>query len=299
MCKKGDSQIITKVGNGVACEICKAIISQIDKLVGANASVSQIVAAVEKVCSILPSSLKGTCDSFIEEYGPMVIAFLINKYPASQICATIGLCKEVNILPVPPVKKVSNPVMCAVCKLVLAEIEKYISQNATEKQIIDALDKVCASLPKSYAPICTAFVDQYAHQIIQALINKYPPNQVCAQIGVCPNKTMIITKVLKPKSSNAYCQVCEYILTEIDKYLAENATEKEIVFLIEHICNLLPLKVRDICDAFIEEHGVAIINLLLNKIQPEHICKSLKLCTDKKMMTLVRLFEKNSKIPMI
>jgi saposin len=311
LCKKNDRIPVTKAA--VVCEVCKYVLGEISKYITENSTESQIVHTVEKICSHLPLTVKNTCDTFIELYGTSIIVILVNKYPADQICALVGVCKqqdEVHILPYPePKVEAQNPIYCAVCKLVLTEVEKYLSQNATEKQIIQALEKACAALPKSYAPICTAFVDQYGPEVIQLLLNKYPPDQVCHQIGLCPNTTIIYKKVhpiiqkhqkhqKHQKQNTVLCQACEYILTEIDKYLADNATEKEIIAVIEHICNLLPLKVQAVCDAFIEEYGIAIINLLVNKIQPEQICKAIKLCA--KNTHIVPLNAKtNNKIPMV
>jgi len=302
VCKKNSANKI-KRSNAVVCAVCKYIVGEIEKYVTDNSSASQIIHTVEKICSHLPLTIKNTCDAFIEQYGPTIIEYLINKYPASQICTAMGLCSKVHT---PPVKKFQNPIYCTVCKLVITEAEKFISQNSTEKEIITALEKACASLPKSYAPICVAFVDQYGPEVIQLLLNKFPPNQICAQIGLCKNATLVSKFIPKSKNvKSVLCSACEYLLIEIDKYLAENATEKEIISVIEHICNLLPLKMQPVCDAFIEEYGIAIINLLVNKMQPDQVCKAMKLCTfkSKQTVTMVNLFngklKGKGKIPVV
>jgi len=207
LCKKNSADKI-KRSNNIICEVCKYIVAEIEKYVGNNSSESQIIHTVEKICSHLPVTIKNTCDAFIEQYGPTIIEYLINKYPANQICAAMGLCK-VHIKPVPSVKKFENPIYCTVCKLVITEVEKFISQNSTEKEIITALEKACAQLPKSYAPICTAFVDHYGPEVIQLLLNKFPPNQICAQIGLCKNATLVSEFILKPtKAKSVLCSAC-------------------------------------------------------------------------------------------
>jgi saposin len=302
LCKKNSADKI-KSNNAVVCAVCKYIVVEIEKYVGQNSSESQIIHTVEKICSHLPLTIKNTCDAFIEQYGPTIIEYLINKYPADLICGAMGLCNKTHIKRVPPVKQFENPIYCTVCKLVLTEAEKFISQNSTEQEIITALEKACAQLPKSYAPVCVAFVDQYGPEVIQLLLNKFPPNQICAQIGLCKNATFVSQVISKPmKAKSVLCTACEYILIEIDKYLAENATEREIISVIEHICNLLPLKMQPVCDAFIEEYGISIINLLVNKMQPEQVCKAMKLCTNDKgtpHITKINLFNGKRKFPVV
>jgi len=62
---------------------------------------------------------------------------------------------------------------------------------------------------------------------------------------------------------------------------------------------------QPVCDAFIEEYGIAIINLLVNKMQPDQVCKAMKLCTfkSKQTVTMVNLFngklKGKGKIPVV
>ena len=52
----------------------------------------EIIQAVEKVCSILPSQFRSECDDLIEQYGKTIIQMLINDESPQKICSSIGLC---------------------------------------------------------------------------------------------------------------------------------------------------------------------------------------------------------------
>ena len=52
----------------------------------------EIIQAVKKVCSILPSQYRSECDDLIEQYGKTIIQKLINNVPPREICSSIGLC---------------------------------------------------------------------------------------------------------------------------------------------------------------------------------------------------------------
>jgi len=291
ICKNTTTVVKPKVGDDIACAVCKYILGEIEKYITENSSVAHIVSTVEKICTLLPLKLQKMCDTFIEEYGPMIVTYLVTKHPAKEICEAMGTC--------PPTithKKVINPkskskpdsIICTVCEFIIKEVEKLLSANSTEQQIIDAVEKVCFKLPKSYADMCKAFVDEYGPEVIQLLLNKYPPDMICKTIGLCTQRQKKV-KTTPKVSDSVVCAACKYILTEVDKYLSDNATEKEIVKVIEHICNLLPLKIQDVCDAFIEEYGEMVINLLINKYPPEQVCDAVHFCKKENKIVLTKL----------
>lgn len=53
---------------------------------------SEIVDAVEKVCSVLPQSIRGECDDLIEKYGAAIIHLLVHDASPSVVCSFLGLC---------------------------------------------------------------------------------------------------------------------------------------------------------------------------------------------------------------
>lgn len=61
----------------------------------------------------------------------------------------------------------------------------YYSLFNLQKEITDALEKVCSVLPRSLSSRCSAFVDQYGPVIIQLLANQLDPQQVCSFIKMC------------------------------------------------------------------------------------------------------------------
>lgn len=52
---------------------------------------TEIEAALERVCNILPSSVKQECDTLIKTYFPELIQLLLQLSP-KDICSSLGLC---------------------------------------------------------------------------------------------------------------------------------------------------------------------------------------------------------------
>jgi saposin len=74
------------------CSVCKYVISYIDSVIQNDKSEAAIGLALERVCGILPDSLKNKCDQFVQTYGP-IIAQRVEKYGTQELsCDALKLC---------------------------------------------------------------------------------------------------------------------------------------------------------------------------------------------------------------
>jgi hypothetical protein len=81
-----------------------------------------------------------------------VIALLVQKVPASAVCTRLGLCKSDEIELVESVSSLE----CPVCEWIMGEVEKYVTGNSTEQEIVQVIEKVCKIIPSSYRAIVCA-----------------------------------------------------------------------------------------------------------------------------------------------
>ncbi len=78
--------------NALECTLCKYIVGYVENTLGTNRSSAAVEALLEKVCNVLPASVKPNCTAFVTKYGP-IIAFLFAKNEsAEQICDFIKVC---------------------------------------------------------------------------------------------------------------------------------------------------------------------------------------------------------------
>jgi saposin len=173
------------------CILCEYVVNELKSLIGDNATEAQVMAALEKVCSILPKAVQDSCRSFIEVYGPAIIELLLQELDAEQVCTQLGLCDGTK-LPIPPPKPTALPVgdteTCAVCETVVQYLEALMEQNATEVEIEMILERICAYLPDPMATTCNNLVKEYGDLIIHYLTTFASPKEVCTLIGVCGSK---------------------------------------------------------------------------------------------------------------
>lgn len=93
-----------------------------------------------------------------------------------------------------------------------------------QKEIIDALDKICQSLPDTLKAECEMFVNQYGPTVIALLLQELDPEQVCTKLGLCSG-TQAVVKTKSKVGPSTQCVLCEFIVTQLDQLLEENATQ--------------------------------------------------------------------------
>jgi saposin len=87
-----ESETITP--NALECTLCEFVINYINKAIGDNRSAAAIEAQLEKVCNILPSSVRPNCTSFVDKYGVIIAFLLARNSSAEQVCDFIKVCKN-------------------------------------------------------------------------------------------------------------------------------------------------------------------------------------------------------------
>uniref|UniRef100_A0A8C9U6Q4 Prosaposin n=1 Tax=Scleropages formosus TaxID=113540 RepID=A0A8C9U6Q4_SCLFO len=170
------------------CVVCEFVMKELESLVENPKEEEAVVHAVEKVCSLLPSTLKSQCKDLIDAYGQAIIELLVQEADPKTICTVLGLCKGANRAFIPEMDKAQFEAggFCEVCKMAVRYIDGFLEQNATEAEIEDAVKKVCNFLPDSYKEECDQLIEQYGPVMVQLLLQMMDPDFVCMKVGACP-----------------------------------------------------------------------------------------------------------------
>ena len=88
---------------------------------------------LEYVChTVMPAPLKNECSSFVQEYGPIVIALLVKEVNPNQVCGFIGVCPKQKTELEKRTDNLKANATCVLCEFVLNVLSKYINTNSTE-----------------------------------------------------------------------------------------------------------------------------------------------------------------------
>jgi hypothetical protein len=129
---------------------------------------------------------------------------------------------------------------CSICQLVVSYVENFIASNASEAEVIQQLDQVCALLGPLQST-CVSFVQQYVPQLVLWIQNNEDPQQFCAQAGLCSSvsKSGKIHHSHKREAQQAGCSVCELVVQYVETYLASNQTETQIIQQLDQVAPFL------------------------------------------------------------
>lgn len=86
-------------------------------------------------------------------------------------------------------KNLNNKPQCVICEFIMTELEHVLENKTTEDDIKNAVHHICNDLPKSVKKDCNNFVNQYADMVIQLLIQSLKPDEICAVLKLCDEKS--------------------------------------------------------------------------------------------------------------
>ena len=102
---------------------------------------------------------------------------------------------------------------------------------------------------------------EYSEKLIELIAQNLTPELICQALSLCPD----------PKPTGEGCMLCEFAITQLDKLLANETNEAEIEKALEKLCNYLPSKYANQCDAFVETYTALIIDLISKSLSPEEV----------------------------
>uniref|UniRef100_A0A2P2HY13 Pulmonary surfactant-associated protein B n=1 Tax=Hirondellea gigas TaxID=1518452 RepID=A0A2P2HY13_9CRUS len=295
-------------GGDQACTMCEFTLHFIQIQLQDKRTKEEIENVVKSVCNYMPKDLRENCDDYVDAYGDQVIALLQQEIDPSVMCPMLGLCPSNNSVTVaaPPTPGSSKAdVSCIGCEFIMIKLKELLGTHSNQEAVKEALDKVCGLLPHSISDECQTFVDQNAIEVMQLLAGGVEPEQICHLLGLChdnlgslppldasyqlPVSRLFVhrprlydtdTSSLEHVGQSKVCVVCEFVLATVQKLVLDNNThiKAEIEKAVEQVCMLFPSTLQEDCLGFVEQYGESLVDLLVNGLEPEMICRELHLC---------------------
>uniref|UniRef100_A0A1A7YDR3 Prosaposin n=1 Tax=Iconisemion striatum TaxID=60296 RepID=A0A1A7YDR3_9TELE len=300
--------------NDVVCDDCVKFLTDAQSEAKSNTTfIDSLIANIEKQCELLGPGMSDICKQYVGEYGTVVIQQLMSMEP-KDICARAGFCAAVKksvpmldlqaakIVPAaktvpaaqlfPAMKVESAPAKamvriresptCAICEFVMKQVESMLEDQATEEQIVHAVESVCSFLPSSLTDQCKDLIETYGQAIIELLVQQADPKTVCTVLALCNGGNRAFVEVLnQPRfKAGGYCDVCKVAVNYIDSILEKNATEAEIEEAVKKVCSFLPDSYKTECDQLIEQYEPMLVQLLLQMLDPDFVCTKVGACPE-------------------
>lgn len=321
------------------CPLCLFAVTQLEESIKNDRTKENIKQALSKLCSHLSPKLKLECNDFVETYSSELVEMLVSDFTPQEICVYLKLCvdqrPDLSLLNMEFDREIrhqqqqqqnfdieTNEISdftvngqitldhqtsvtspeCLVCEEMVKEVEKRVKNKKSKEQIKEALEHACDRL-KKYKTKCERYVDQHSDQIVDLLMRKLSPKEICRSLGFCiakdvdelevdealldyvvepavaetPNELFTVAEVDQTENQPPQCAICEFVMVKLESELADKKTEAEIENAVRSVCSKLPNTVTKQCDKLIDQYGQFIIKFLAT-LPPKEICTRLALC---------------------
>lgn len=273
LCPAGSHvRLSSPVGN-IECDLCKELVQQLVNTLQDPQTKQTVKSTLEKGCGLLPQELSAQCKTFVDENIDGIIQIIINSLNPDMVCAALNICPDSRKSVKPP----SNDIECDLCKEVVQKVEDQIKDQKTEEAIKKALEKVCGYLPSSMQDKCKTFVDTYTEMLITLFLQELTPDQICAELGLCPGTKKQVVQL--PKNNDLECDLCEEVIQKVIDEIQDNKTETAIEEALEKVCGYLPSSMQAKCKSLVETYTDTIVTLLIQELSPDEVCAALGMCS--------------------
>jgi len=95
----------------------------------------------------------------------------------------------------------------------------------------------------------------------------------------------LIKKEQPEDFKSPYCTLCELVVQDLEKTLADKKTEEEIEQALDVLCSSLTTPVHKECEKMIAKYTEELVDLFLKDYTPKEICAELGLCVNNQIDT--------------
>ncbi|NWW90806.1 SAP protein, partial [Rhynochetos jubatus] len=210
-----------------------------------------------------------------------------------ELCGQLGLCSSASAMPLPTLltEKVMQGLsalgdgegttpLCEMCQYAVKAAESLLENNVTEEQLVNDIEKVCNMLPRGVIGQCKDFVNSYGKAVVIMLLEATDPVAICTMLHCCPrNGDAHRGEPGVAPSLDAFCSVCQIVITYFDNELLKNETLAELSDVLEKGCELLPTPLTGKCEALVVQYEPAAVRLLVQMMDPTFICTKIRACS--------------------
>ncbi|XP_063968842.1 uncharacterized protein LOC129281952 isoform X2 [Lytechinus pictus] len=263
-------------GPSKVCTDCEQFAADVQSKLNDPNVQNTIVNAIESVCALFGQS-SDECRSYVEQYGDLVIQFIVSSIDPDTICNDLGFCmssKKPMVL-----RKLKGPSkVCTDCGKFFSDVQMKLNDPYVQNTIVNAIENACTLFGPN-ADECRSYVEQYGDLVIQFVISSIDPSTVCNDLGFC----MSLARPPTPKQfkevqgPSKVCTDCDQFFTDVQTKLNDPNVEATIVNAIMSVCSLFGQN-SDECRAYVAQYGDLVIQFIVSSVDPDTVCNDLGFC---------------------
>jgi len=294
LCSTNEFELTTDTNT--TCILCEYAMNILSNYIHQKSTEQEIKQGLVKVCNQMPRTLQQQCHDFVENYGPPIIAILIQQFDVSTVCRKLNLCTKQMTVDLNEHPQTDSKA-CGVCDYVSTYVDFALKRDSSDKSLEHALATVCTQLSSEHQSQCQSIVQLV--RVNRKLLQFSSENSFCKQLTICPtpmselkpamplrqqttttttNKQDEKDILMKNLDETPQCMLCRYVVSYLNTVLKNNKSEEAVQSALAKVCTILPKKERASCDNFIKTYGPVIAELLLEMAEPQLVCRYLGMC---------------------
>lgn len=168
------------VGTDVECVVCEFVMTYLDRMLENNYTEANIEAALDRVCRMMPKSVKDNCRVFVEQYAPAILVILGNELDPAMVCSGLKLCDQNK-----PTKQVCGPATCTTCTEVFQAIKTLLESYEENARLAEMIKGYCEMFPGEAKKHCDDVVVMYLPYVLQMAAQLLSPVKTCHAFKFC------------------------------------------------------------------------------------------------------------------
>jgi len=187
--------------------------------------------------------------------------------------------------------KVDESVLaCKGCTTVVGVIENWMKSNKTVAYIEDNLKQFCALFNGTeIQKPCERIIDFGVPKVINSLERKFPPERICAMIGVCTNVPMkvMFSRKLESDGKEVLCDGCKILVNSIHAWVTSDSMIKAIDSLFDKMCLLFNnTDFKPVCEDIVNYGIDKVIEYVQKKLPADKVCSFVKACPAQELVQI-------------
>ncbi|CAI8057153.1 Prosaposin, partial [Geodia barretti] len=286
LCPSAKTQTKPKKKEQSFCDDCKSVVEFLKSYIDDNVTEEDVKDVLVEICDLLPADDSKQCLEYVDTYFPIIWDLVKQEVDSGVICEQLGFCNSTTLVAVLKAQAMApKTIKCEACHAIVRMLRPLVDSTTVEGVVKVDLKFVCDRLPSQYKTECLNFLDQ-DYQLIWAVFrDEVDDGELCGLLKFCTSATLPKVEVAVAKQASkapeipGLCQLCEFVVGELEKKLFTNSSEAYLLGELNKICNDTPVEWRKDCKDFVEKYGKDIIKLVLEGVGPKLVCTAIQACS--------------------
>jgi len=264
------------------CSTCEFIVENLRTLPARSH-----IQAIAKLC---PQTPVPHCAEKMKHSLGSIQAALLEEKSSSSICNQLAWCRRGSVFQLPQpedapdhsLAEIHQDLSCAFCQKAFAAVQNMLDSGKLPGGVEAAtlLAAFCSQIPQTHRAACSRVNVTNLADIFSGTAS-----ESCSKMEMCRSHEMVFSlrhhtiHVATPNQfSGARCQGCQWAVSAIEAYFAQDTTTDELSRILQELCTVLPGDYAEVCQNFVLVYTTQALGWMIDNLTPPVVCEQISFC---------------------